>query len=256
MSFDNHSLPPRHGLDPDCRPPSTRARLAEVATMLPNAWRLLVKPRNLGPERGPKCLVIPGFLAHDRSTLLLRRAFAAAGWRVHGWKAGVNLGAREDTLERLGRRLDKLHRRGGGKVLLVGWSLGGVYAREVAHLWPGKVLAVVTLGSPFSGEPTWNNAWRLYERVAGHKVDEPPIPRSAGKPPVPTLALWSRCDGIVAPRAAYGLEDERDDAVELDCNHLGFVVTRPGAEAVVAASLTFLASRGLPTPEPPRSPPA
>lgn len=208
--------------------------------MLPQSWRLLVKPTPLGPRDGPRCLVIPGLLAHDRSTLVLRRTFAAAGWRVHGWKAGVNLGAREDTLELLGKRLDKLVRKGSGPVLLVGWSLGGVYARELAHRRSEDVRAVVTLGSPFSGEPTWNNAWRLYEAVAGHPVAAPPIKRSAGKPPVPTLALWSSQDGIVAPRAAYGLDDERDEAVELDCNHLGFVVTKAGAQEVVRATQRFL----------------
>jgi pimeloyl-ACP methyl ester carboxylesterase len=209
--------------------------------MLPNSWRLLVKPTPLGPRDGPKCLVIPGFLAHDRSTLLLRQGLAAAGWRVHGWKAGVNLGAREDTIERLGKRLDKLVKRGGGKpVLLVGWSLGGVFARELAHRRPRDVRAVVTLGSPFSGEPTWNNVWQLYEKVAGHSVHQPPIQRSGGKPAVPTLALWSHQDGIVAPRAAYGLDDERDAAVELRCNHLGFVVTRQGVDEVVGAITEFL----------------
>jgi hypothetical protein len=110
------------------------------------------------------------------------------------------------------------------------------------------VRAVVTLGSPFSGEPTWNNVWRLYERVAGHKVHAPPIPRSPGKPPVPTLALWSRRDGIVAPRAAYGLPDERDEALELGCTHLGFAVTSAGTAQVVRATARFLAAQGLATP--------
>jgi pimeloyl-ACP methyl ester carboxylesterase len=130
----------------------------------------------------------------------------------------------------------------GGRVLLVGWSLGGVFARELACVRPERVEAVVTLGSPFSGEPTWNNVWRLYERVAGHKVHSPPIARSSGKPPVPTLALWSRRDGIVAPRAAYGLPDERDSAVELGCTHLGFAVTSAGTQEVVRATKAFLAT--------------
>ncbi len=223
--------------------------------MLPRAWRLAIPARPLGPEKGPPCLVIPGFLAHDRSTLRLRQAFAAAGWRVHGWEAGLNRGARADTLERLGARLDALG--GGNKVLLVGWSLGGVFARELACARPDRVEAVVTLGSPFSGEPTWNNVWRLYERVAGHKVHSPPIPRSSGKPPVPTLALWSRRDGIVAPRAAYGLDDERDYAVELGCTHLGFAVTGAGTQQVVRATTRFLEERRLVLPRPAalRSPP-
>ena len=172
---------------------------------------------------GAPALVIPGWVASDRTTIALRRGLAEAGWRVHGWELGFNWGARPDTVARLKARLDEVG--GGRKVLLVGWSLGGLYARELARAVPDRVLAVVTLGSPFSGDPRQNNVWRMYERIAGHKVDEPPIPRVTDKPPVPHLAVWSRRDGIVAPRSARGLEHERDKAVELDCTHMGFGVS-------------------------------
>jgi hypothetical protein len=99
---------------------------------------------------------------------------------------------------------------------------------------------VVTLGSPFSGDPKQNNVWRLYEWIAGHKVDEPPIPRVADKPPVPQLALWSRNDGLIAPRAARGLEHERDKAVELDCTHMAFGISRRTAKKVVREVEKFL----------------
>jgi pimeloyl-ACP methyl ester carboxylesterase len=192
----------------------------------------------LGPEDGPPALVIPGFIATDRTTLELRRALAEAGWRVHGWDMGWNLGAKADTVERLRARLEAI---GGGRpVLLVGWSLGGVFARELAHAMPDQVRAVVTLGSPFSGDPRLNNVWRLYERVAGHKVDKPPIPRISGKPPVPCLALWSRKDGIVAVRAARGLDGERDQEVEVDCNHMAFAISRKAARRVVREIDMFL----------------
>jgi len=128
---------------------------------------------------------------------------------------------------------------------VIGWSLGGVFARELARAAPEQVLAVVTLGSPFSGDPRWNNVWRLYELVTRHKVDAPPIERNHAKPPVPTLALWSRRDGIVAPRAAYGLAEERDEAVELHCTHMGFAVSASGTRAVVGATQTFLRQREL-----------
>jgi hypothetical protein len=202
------------------------------------------RPLSLGPVDGPPVLVIPGWVASDRTTLGLRKALAEAGWRVHGWNMGFNRGARADTLERLRRRLAAL---GGGKpVLLVGWSLGGVYARELARLVPDQVSAVVTLGSPFSGDPHQNNVWRLYELIARHKVDEPPVPRITDKPPVPHLAIWSRRDGIVAPRSARGLEHERDAAVELRCTHMAFGVSKRVGRHVAREIARFLKGKGAP----------
>jgi pimeloyl-ACP methyl ester carboxylesterase len=188
-------------------------------------------------------LVIPGFIAHDRTTMALRKALAEAGWRVHGWELGWNMGVRADTVERLVRRLDQLS--DGRKVLLVGWSLGGLFARELARAAPDKALAVVTLGSPFSGGAKQNNVWRLYELLAGHKVEEPPIPRITDKPPVPHLALWSRLDGIVAPRSARGLDHERDKAVELACQHMAFGVSMRVARQVVRETGKFLEEQQL-----------
>jgi pimeloyl-ACP methyl ester carboxylesterase len=156
---------------------------------------------------------------------------------------GWNQGARPDTIERLRERLDSIG--DGGKVLVVGWSLGGVYGRELARAVPDKVLALVTLGSPFSGDPKQNNVWRLYEWIAGHKVDKPPIPRIADKPPVPQLALWSRLDGIVAPRSAYGLDHERDKAVELRCTHMAFGVSERTGREVAREIASFLKEKGL-----------
>ena len=178
-----------------------------------------------GPEDGPPALVVPGLLASDRSTMELRRGLARGGWRVHAWEMGLNKGAKADTLERLKARLDAVadHR----KVLLVGWSLGGLFARELARAHPEMVRGVVTLGSPFSGDlRTNNNVRALYEWIAGHPVDQPPFPRVLAKPPVPTLALWSRRDGIVSVRAARGLDGERDKEVEINTTHMGFAVSR------------------------------
>jgi pimeloyl-ACP methyl ester carboxylesterase len=156
---------------------------------------------------------------------------------------GWNWGARADTIERLDAGLDEIG--SGQKVLVVGWSLGGVYGRELARAAPDKVLALATLGSPFSGDPHQNNVWRLYEWIAGHKVDEPPIRRIEDKPPVPHLALWSRRDGIVAPRAARGLDHERDKAVELDCTHMAFGVSARAAREVTREIRRFLKEKGL-----------
>lgn len=168
----------------------------------------------------------------------LRRSLAAGGFRTYPWDTGWNLGARADTVEKLKARLDSISPE--KPVLVVGWSLGGVFARALALAHPERVRAVVTLGSPFSGDPRMNNVWRLYEWVAGHKVDDPPISRDSRKPDVPTLAFWSPRDGIVSPAAARGLEEESDRTIELDCTHMAFGVSRPTADRVVQEIRSFL----------------
>lgn len=179
-------------------------------------------------------MVIPGFLASDRGTLGLQRALGEAGFHTTGTDMGFNTGVKPDTLDRIARRLEAF--AGGRKAVLVGWSLGGIYAREVAKLRPDLVEKVVTLGTPFSGDPRANNAWRMYELVAGHKVDNPPIRTNvAERPPVHTVALWSRNDGIVAPASARGLEGERDREIEVDCSHMGFAVDSRAWPAVIEA---------------------
>ena len=222
----------------DDRPPALRLRLGEAAWLLPRMWRFFGSTKPLGPQDGPPALVIPGFVAHDRTTEPLREALAEAGWRVHGWDMGFNLGVRADTVERLESRLEAICRD--GPVLVVGWSLGGVFARELARAVPDRVRAVVTLGSPFSGDPKQNNVWRAYEMIARHKVDDPPIPRITEKPPVPHLAIWSRRDGLIAPRSARGLEHERDEEVELDCHHMAFGISKRAARNVVREIDSFL----------------
>ena len=183
-------------------------------------------------------MVVPGFLANDRTTLGLQRALAGAGYRVTGWGLGMNRGATPEMLERLARRIETFG--GGGKIILVGWSLGGIFAREVAKLRPDLVEKVVTMGSPFSGNPRGNNVWRLYEWIAGHKVDDPPIKTNlAEKPPMPTLALWSRRDGIVSIASARGLPHESDRQVELDCSHMGFAVSGRAYPQIIAALRSF-----------------
>ena len=225
--------------DDEAPPPNWR-RLHEAAYLVPRAIYGFGHLGPRGPVDGPPALVIPGFIANDRTTMELRRALAADGWRVHPWELGWNLGARGDTVEKLRARLDVICPD--QPMLVVGWSLGGVFARVLALAHPERVRAVVTLGSPFSGDPRANNVWKLYELIAGHKVDEPPIERNSNKPPVPTLAFWSRKDGIVSPRAARGLAEESDKAIELDCTHMAFGVSRSTAKQVVREIDTFLKS--------------
>ena len=240
VKWERAPIPPVEGkADSDHLPPSGWRRVREVAWHMPRLLSGLGPLGPRGPEDGPPVLVLPGFLATDRTTMELRRALARAGWRAHPWMLGMNGGAKKNTLDLLGQRLDALADE--RKILLVGWSLGGMFARELAHRRPDRVRAVVTLGSPFSGDLKTNtNICALYEWIAGHDVNRPPFERIVDKPPVPTLALWSRRDGIVAPAAARGQAHEVDKAVEIDTHHMGFAVYRPALSRVVAEIRTFL----------------
>jgi pimeloyl-ACP methyl ester carboxylesterase len=214
-------------------------RLREAAALLSRAYRSIGRLGERGPADGPKLMVIPGFLASDRTTLGLQRALAKAGFRVTGWGMGLSRGVTEDIVDRIVARVERFG--AGRKVILVGWSLGGIYARVVAQERADLVEKVVTLGSPFSGDRRRNNnVWRLYEFVAGHPVNNPPIDKDPEvKPPVPTLAIWSRRDGIVSPAGARGLPGQRDSEFELDCSHMGFAVSAGAYPGIVDAVRGF-----------------
>lgn len=221
----------------DSRPPAFPQLLNEARAIAAWPLRMIKVPAMPATVDGPPVMVIPGFLSSDRSTAVLRSALAQAGFRTHGWHMGMNWGTRTNTLDRLEARLRRVHAKNDAPVTVLGWSLGGIYARELAKRMPDKVARVVTMGAPFSGDMRANHAWKLYELVNDHKVDAPPIDvRLHEKPPVPTYALWSRRDGIVAPASARGQAGEVDGDEEFDCTHIGFA-TDPAAIADLVAFL-------------------
>ncbi len=189
---------------------------------------------------GRPVLLLPGFLADEARMSLLAGTLRRANYRAKRWQQGRNLGATARTVEDIADRIAAIHARYRAPVALVGWSLGGLYAREAAKRAGAAVDLVVTLGSPIAGDLRSNHAWRLYERVAGHPVDAPPVALEAGRPDQPTVALWSRRDGVVPPASAAGEAGDRDEALEVDCTHLGFV-SDPSA---LAAILRVLARQG------------
>jgi pimeloyl-ACP methyl ester carboxylesterase len=158
-----------------------------------------------------------------------------AGHKAKRWGMGFNLGVSPELFERLSDRILEVRERYGQPVVLVGWSLGGVFARELAKRHPDAIAKVITMGSPFSGSPYDNNAWRIYHLVTGHPVDAPPVEAElAEKPPVETVAIWSPRDGIVSPRASRGRPGERDRAIGVRCTHVGFPNSPECIRAVLA----------------------
>jgi len=206
------------------RGPKWQALLGELRTPVEH-WQATRQQRAADESPAPSrpVMLLPGFGTHPVRMKPLGRALEAAGHRVSDWGLGFNFGPSEDRFERLCERVVAMARKEGEPLVLVGWSLGGIFAREVARMHPEAVRLVVTMGTPFSGDRRANNAWRAYQLIAGHSVDEPPIGMEMSvKPPVPTVALWSARDGIVSPRSACGRKGERDVAVPMRCTHLGF----------------------------------
>ncbi len=202
------------------RPPSLRLLLGELGVLGRRRTGQLAPHIARQPQ---PVMLLPGFGAHPLRMRRLHGALEEAGHSVHEWGLGFNLGPTPENFAFLMARVKALAGREAEPVALVGWSLGGLFAREIARRQPQTVRKVITLGTPFSGDPHANNAWRAYHLITGHAVDAPPIEVDfATKPPVPTIALWSPRDGVIAPRAAAGWPHERDRAVAMRCNHLAF----------------------------------
>jgi pimeloyl-ACP methyl ester carboxylesterase len=171
---------------------------------------------------GHPVLVLPGLAASDTSTRPLRTFLKDQGWTAHGWKLGPNHGPRPGAEEKMQARLAELHERHGRKVTLIGWSLGGIFAREMARRAPAQVRAVITLGSPFAGAPKASNAWRLYERASRQSVEAwPHRERMKTPPPVPSTAIYSRSDGIVAWQGCRECEGPLSENIEVEGSHCG-----------------------------------
>jgi len=174
---------------------------------------------------GHPVLVLPGLVASDASTRPLRSFLADRGYAVHGWGLGRNLGLRPGLESKMKARLREIHRASGRKVSIVGWSLGGVFAREIAGAVPDAVRSVITLGSPIRGNPRSTNAWRIYELASGQSVDDPKLrlPR-VGAPPVPTTSIYSRTDGIVAWQCSVERATDNTESIEVIGSHCGLGV--------------------------------
>jgi pimeloyl-ACP methyl ester carboxylesterase len=205
-------------------PPSRELLLLEVRAIWELAAFFSMAPLLRMAPRGDghPVLVLPGLAASDISTRPLRAFLKDRGYAAHGWKLGPNHGPRPGAEARMQERLAELHARYGRKVSLVGWSLGGVFAREMSRRAPEQVRCVITLGSPFAAEPRASNAWRLYEALSGRAVEDwPERERMRHPPPVPSSAIFSRSDGIVAWQGCLEQEGPQTENIEVEGSHCG-----------------------------------
>jgi pimeloyl-ACP methyl ester carboxylesterase len=214
--------------------PPRKLLLGEVSSWF-EQFKGPFRPRSELPaaSRGRVVMLLPGFGNHPIRMRYMAEQLERAGHKVKRWGLGFNLGPSEANFALLEDRVRRIGERYGQKVVLVGWSLGGIFARELAKRDPELVAKVITMGTPFSGSLYANNAWRIYQFVTGHSIDQPPVEAQvAVKPPVETVALWSPRDGVIAPRSACGRPGERDRAIALRCTHLGFAHSLEAIQAV------------------------
>src|SRR5258705_12587411 len=173
---------------------------------------------------GHPVLVLPGLVASDTSTRPLRSFLKDRGYAVSGWRQGRNLGLRDGVQDSMVDLLRELNDTHGRKVSLVGWSLGGIYARQLAKMMPDRVRGVITLGSPFAAGPKATNAWRVYEMASGRRADEEDSRFGgalSGTPPVPTTAIFSRTDGICAWQGCMEKATATSESIEVESSHCG-----------------------------------
>lgn len=211
-------------LDDSSAPPSRALLLLEVRAVWEfGAFVTMAPLLRLAPRGdGHPVLVLPGLGGSDTSTRPLRAFLRDRGYHAHGWKLGANRGPRPGVEEKMQARLAELAGRHQRKVSLIGWSLGGIYARELARRAPAQVRSVISMGSPFAGGPRANNAWKLYERVSERKADDwPDMEGMRRAPPVPTTAIFSRSDGIVAWQGCLEREGPAVENIEVEGSHCG-----------------------------------
>ncbi len=174
---------------------------------------------------GHPVLVLPGLMAGDGSTWILRRILRRLGYRAHGWGLGLNIGPTARAMSGMPELLDKLHGRYGDPVSLIGWSMGGVFARNLAREHPAAVRQVITLGSPFGikhdSETRAGRNLKLFAHL--HTVPHQlPLPMESKPLPVPTTSIYSHFDGMVAWQTCLNVPSPRAENIAVLSSHIGY----------------------------------
>ncbi len=233
---------------PDIEPPSSWL-LASESRAVWEMWAglaMYLPVKHLSKRGdGHPVLVLPGLGATDASTVLLRKFIDDLGYVSYAWELGRNRGFKEEIHATLTQRLAMIHLEHGQKVTVIGQSLGGVYARELAKIAPRKVRQVITLGSPFSGHPLASTGIRLYEWLSGDNIEDLDFDRHheiRATPPVPTTSVYSKLDGVVAWKCSIESGTGQSENIHLrGATHCGM--------AFSPASLYLLADRLAQKPE-------
>ena len=194
---------------------------AELASMVIGQPLLHRAPRG----DGHTVLVLPGFLADDRTTLVLRTYLNRLGYNAKGWGLGRNLGPTAEILEGMEDRLAALAQSSGMAVSLIGWSMGGMFARGLARDHADSIRQIITLGSPFRSDvPIGSHATRSFERLAHLHVPHtelPPAETDRSPLDVPVTAVFSKGDGIVAWQSCVQDDGPERESVEVIGSHCG-----------------------------------
>jgi pimeloyl-ACP methyl ester carboxylesterase len=211
------------------RAPALRLWLREWTSLLDFAATCVAMPVIDHWPRGDghPVIILPGFMSGGGSTALLRRILRTLGYRAYDWGLGFNRGIRPGHAESLTARLRDVARRNDSTVSLIGWSAGGLYARELARRNPQVVRDVITLGSPFRGDPRATRAYRMWSLMNrnphSREFGTEAATRLRAQPlPVPTTCVYSKFDGIVPWQFCTGVPDARTENLEVRCTHLSY----------------------------------
>ncbi len=207
------------------RAPSPLWTLLEGRWVFEAASFYSIRPllKRLPKGDGHPVIVFPGFLASSFSTRPLRSLLRDLGYASYDWGLGRNLKFNPEVEEKMLDLLKKTFLKHGRKVTLIGWSLGGVFAREIAKTYPDYVRSVITLGSPITGPRHAARARPLFELLNGG-----PSPETAKRleqlhvpPPVPSTSIYSKTDGIVHWHGSVQDDVHQAENIQVHASHLG-----------------------------------
>ncbi len=226
MSSSSAAAPPRANQEPSA--PSLPLSLSDPGRAAIEFGLLLGAlplSKALRSGDGHPVLVLPGLMATDDSTWPLRRILRRLGYRVHGWRLGRNLGPTSIAVTGMRDRLHDLHSRYDAPVTIIGWSLGGIYARALARNFPSEVRQVITMGSPFRlTHDSQSHASRVFNRYTHLHTYRVTTPLEMERDPlqVPATSIYSRYDGIVAWPACLDEPSPRAENIAVVSSHFGY----------------------------------